>query len=79
MGSESVHRGLGVKKVLKVLVAQSYPSLCDPKDRSPPGFSVYGIYQARILEWFAISFSRGSSRPRDRAPVSCTADRFSTD
>ena len=43
------------------LVAQSCPTLCDPMDCSPPGFSVHGISQARILEWVAISFSRGSS------------------
>ena len=41
------------------------PCLCDPMDHSPPGSSVHGIFQARILEWFAISYSRGSSRPRD--------------
>ena len=40
-----------------VLVAQSCPTLCDPTDYSPPGFSVHGILQARILEWVAISFS----------------------
>ena len=46
--------------------AQSCPTLCDPTDCSPPGSSVCGILQARILEWVAISFSRGSSRPRVR-------------
>ena len=46
-------------------VAQSYPTLCDPVDCSPPGSSAHRILQARILEWVAISFSRGSSRPRD--------------
>ena len=46
---------------------------------SPPGSSVHGIFQARILEWVAISFSRGSSQPRDRTRVSCTAGRFSAD
>ena len=54
-------------------VAQSCPTLCDPMDCSPPGFSVHGIFQARILEWVAIPFSRGSSRPRDRTWVSYTA------
>ena len=44
-------------------VAQSCPTLCDPVDCSPPGFSIHGILQARILEWVAISFSRGSSDP----------------
>ena len=38
---------------------QSCPTLCDPMDCSPPGSSVHGILQARILEWVAISFSRG--------------------
>ena len=46
-------------------VAQSCPTLCDPRDCSLPGSYVHGIFQARILEWVAISFSRGSSRPRD--------------
>ena len=47
-----------------VLVAQSCPTLCDPMDYSLPGFSVHGILQARILEWIAIPFSRGTSKPR---------------
>ena len=46
-------------QVTQVLVAQSCPTLCDPMDCSPPGSSVHGIFQARILEWVAISFSRG--------------------
>ena len=46
-------------------VAQLCPTLCDPMDCSPPGSSIHGILQARILEWVAISFSRGSSQPRD--------------
>ena len=50
---------------------QSCPTLCDPVDYSPPGFSVYGIVQASILEWVAISFSRGSSQPRDQTLVIC--------
>ena len=52
-------------------VAQLYPALCNPMDCSPPGCSVDGIFQARILEWVAISSSRGSSQPRDRIRVSC--------
>ena len=47
------------------ICAQSYPTLCNPKDCSPPGYSVHAIFQARILEWVAISYSRGSSRPGD--------------
>ena len=46
-------------------VTQSCPTLCDPMDCSLPGSSIHGIFQARVLEWVAISFSRGSSRPRD--------------
>ena len=49
----------------KVLVAQSCLTLCDPMDCRPPGSSVHGILQARILEWVAVPFSRGSSQPRD--------------
>ena len=59
-----------------VLVAQSCLTLCDPIDCNPPGSSVHGIFQARILEWGAISSSRGSSQPRDRTQVSCTVGRF---
>ena len=53
-------------------------TLCDPIDCSPPGFSVHGVLQARILVWGAIPFSRGSSRPRDWTWVSCIAGRFFT-
>ena len=49
---------------------QSCLTLCDPMDCSPPGSSVHGILQARILEWVARPFSRGSSRPRDWTHVS---------
>ena len=62
----------------KVLVAQSCPTLCDPMDCSPPGSSVHGILQARILEWVAMPSSRGSSQARDRTRVSCLAGRFLT-
>ena len=51
-------------------VAQSCQTLCDPMDCSLPGSSVHGIFQATILEWAAISFSRGSSQPRDQTEVS---------
>ena len=56
-------------------VAQLCPTLCSPMDCNPPGSSVHGIFQAWILEWVAISFSRWSSQPRDRTQVSRTADR----
>ena len=50
-------------------------TLFNPMDCSPPGSSVHGIFQARVLEWVAISFSRGSSQPRDRTWVSCIVGR----
>ena len=51
-------------------VPQSSPTLCNPMDYSQPGSSVHGIFQARILEWVAISYSRGSSQPRDQSHIS---------
>ena len=57
---------------------KSCPTLCDPLDCSPSGSSVHGISQARILEWVAFSFCRGSSQPRDQTGVSCIAGRFFT-
>ena len=56
-------------------VAQLCPSLCHPMDCSLPGSSVHGIFQATILEWAAISFSRGSSQPRDQTQVSRSVGR----
>ena len=56
----------------------SCPTLCDLMDCSPPGSSVRGIFQARILEQVAISSSRGSSFPRDRTLIACIAGRFFT-
>ena len=61
-----------------MLVTQSCLTLCDPKDGSPPGSCVHEIFPARILEWVATSFCRGSSQPRDRTRVSCPARRFFT-
>ena len=66
---EAEHRPLKVK--LKVI--QSCPTLCDPMD-----YTVHGILQARILEWVAFPFYRGSSRPRDRTQVSRIAGAFFT-
>ena len=66
------------KLVVLVLVVQSCPTFCNPMERSPPGSSVHGILQARILEWAAMPFSRGSSWPRDWTPVSHIAGRFFT-
>ena len=58
---------------VKVKVAQPCLTLYDPMD-----CIVHGILQARILEWVAFPFSRGSSQPRDRTQVSCIAGRFFT-
>jgi len=55
------------------LVTESCPTLCNPMNCSPPGSSFHGISQARILEWVAISFSKGSSQPRDQTRVSCVS------
>ena len=62
--------------IVLCLVAQSCLTLCDPTDCSPPGSSVHEIRQAKVLEWVAIPFSRGSSQPRDRTCASCLTDRF---
>ena len=59
-----------------MFVAQSLPILSDPMDCSPSGSSVHGVLLARILEWVATPFSRGSSRPRDRTRVSCIVGGF---
>ena len=53
------------------LIINLCPTLCNPMNCRPPGSSVHRILPARILEWVAISFSRGSSQPRDRTDVSC--------
>ena len=58
------------RKKVKSEVAQSCPTLCDPMDCSLPASSIRGIFQARMLEWVAVSFSRGSSLPRDQTCVS---------
>ena len=60
-------------KKVKVKVAQLCPTLYDPTD-----YTVHGILQARILEWIAVPFFRGSSQPRDRTQVSRTAGKFFT-
>ena len=54
-------------------VTQSCPTLCNPMDYSLPGSSVDRIFQARMLEWVIISFSRGSFQPKDQTHVFCTA------
>ena len=64
------------ERKVKVLVACSCPTLCDPMDCSLSGSSVHGILQAKILEWVARPFSRGSFQLRDRTLVSCIAGGF---
>ena len=53
------------------VLTQLHPTLCDPRDCGPPGSSVHVILQARILEWVAISYSKGSSQPREQTQVTC--------
>ena len=64
-----------IEKVKESEVAQSCLTLCNPLDCSLPGSSIHGIFQARLLEWIAISFSRRSSQPRDWTQVSCIEGR----
>ena len=63
---------------LKTEVIHLCPTLCDPMDCGLPGSSVHGIFQARVLQWVAISFSRGSSQPRDQTQVYHIAGRWFT-
>ena len=60
------------------LVTKSCPTLCDPMDCSPPGSSVHGIFQTRILEWVVISFSRGSSWSGNWTSIFCMGGGFFT-
>ena len=70
------HRVLDPEMILMWCeVAQSCPTVCDPMNYSLPHSSVHGIFQARVLEWVSISFSRGSSWPRDQIWVSCIVGR----
>ena len=75
-GEEELRSNLAADNV--VFFAKSYPTLCIRMDCSPLVSSVHGILQARIQEWDAISFSRGSSQPRDPTHVICVASRFFT-
>jgi len=61
----------GLHVIIVHVCSQLCLTLCDPMDCSPPGSSVHGILQARILEWVTISYSRGSSQPRDQTDISC--------
>ena len=67
-----------MQDLISLLVAQSYLILCNPMDCSLSGSSVHGILQARILEWVAIPFCKGSSQSRDQTQVSHIAGRFFT-
>ena len=69
---------LTIYQHLPLFVAQSCPTFWVPMDGGPPGSSVHGILQVRILEWIIISFSRGSSWPRDRTRVSRIVGIFFT-
>ena len=71
--SQILHEAFYDCFIPQVKVAQSCPTLCDPLD-----YTAHGILQARILEWVAVPFSRGSSQPRNRTQVSCIAGRFFT-
>ena len=73
--SDPLQPGTLASLFLSSEVAQSCPTLCDPMDCSLPRSSVHGIFQARVLEWVAIAFSRGSSQPKDRTQVSCIVGR----
>ena len=63
---------------VKVLVTQLCLTLCDSRDCGPPGSSVHGILQVRILEWVAVPFCRASSQPWDLTSISCIAGKFFT-
>ena len=82
VSNRSFHKSLAgvilcIKSCLYVCsVAQSCQLFCDPMDCSPTDSYVHRISQARILEWVAISFSRGSSRPRNRTHISCIAGQI---
>ena len=65
-----------INKCVLMLVTQSFLTLCDPMDCSPPGFSLHRFLQSKVLEWVAIPFSRGSSQPQDWTQISCIASRF---
>ena len=79
---ERVYRETDAKYLFTIvwefMPAQSCPTLCNSIDCSPPGSSVHRISQAGRLEWVVISFSRGSSQPRNQTRISCIAGAFFT-
>ena len=68
-----LHLSLKVLTCVHAKSLQSYPTLCDTMECSPPGSSVLRVLQARILEWVSIPFSMGSSQPRDQAHMFCSS------
>ena len=72
-GGKQTCRSGGVMRFTVCMCAHPCPTLWDSMDCSPPGSSDHGLFQARILEWVAISYSRGSSQPRDRTRVPCVS------
>ena len=74
MGTEETYLNI-VKAIYDSEITQLCLTLCDPVECSLPGSSFHGILQARVLEWVAISFSRGSSRPSDQSQISRIPDR----
>ena len=77
-GSSTFSESISKPVLVMCVFTKSSLTLCDPMDCSLPGSLVHGILQARILEWVAISSSRGSSRPRDQTGVFCLAGGFFT-
>ena len=77
--AQEKHSARGQVESESVGCSESCTTVCSPTDCSPVGFSVHEILQARILEWVAISYSRGSSQPKDWTQVSCIAGRFFID
>ena len=73
-----VHTPSTFTSSLQELQSESVVAHCDPMDCSLPGFTVHGLLQARILEWVATPFCRGSPQPRGQIGVSCIAGRFFT-
>ena len=73
---KTIQERLAVGVVVVVVLSLSRIQLLQPVDCSPPGSSVHGILQARIVDWVAISFSRGSTPPSDQTHISCIAGRF---
>ena len=73
------HKQMSIKAIIRKdsesEITQSFPTLCNPMECSLPGSSIHGIFQARVLKWVTISFSKGSPWPTDQTWVSRIADR----